>query len=214
MVPKGTELDDWEGQCLVSLVGFMFRDTRVLGLPIPGHRTFEEVNLRFYVRRRVEAEVRRAVVFIRELVPRRAIAAVARLRYNEPYLSVPMDHSVSLDRQAGGHARYSWRFRGEQYTLECSAKGPAGSISQGSKVQFITEHFWGYTRQRDGSTLEYRVEHPSWLVWEPDSYGFHGDAGLLYGDDLGAVLAHAPESAHLAVGSDVVVHQGTKAPLP
>ena len=86
LVPRGTELDIWQGQALVSLVGFLFTDTRVRGLAIPWHRHFEEVNLRFYVRRRVaSAPDRRAVVFVRELVPRYAIAAIARFLYNEPY---------------------------------------------------------------------------------------------------------------------------------
>ena len=98
LVPKGTTLDPWPGTPLISLVGFMFRDTRVRGIALPGHRTFEEVNLRFYVRRETpDGEVRRAVVFIRELVPRRIIATVARVLYNEPYLAVPMSHRLDLD---------------------------------------------------------------------------------------------------------------------
>src|SRR5689334_2274538 len=79
LVPAGVELDRWRGTLYVSVVGFLFRDTRVLGIPIPFHRTFEEVNLRFYVRRELDGDVRRGVVFVRELVPRRAIATVARL---------------------------------------------------------------------------------------------------------------------------------------
>ena len=105
LVPRGTALDDWEGTPLVSLVGFMFRDTRVHGIAFPGHRTFEEVNLRFYVRRESEdGDVRRAVVFVRELVPRRIISNVARILYNEPYLAVPMSHRLSVDPASGGFA--------------------------------------------------------------------------------------------------------------
>jgi Uncharacterized conserved protein (COG2071) len=88
-VPAGTELDCWQGKTLVSLVGFRFLKTRVLGIPIPFHRNFDEVNLRFYVRRAEATEVKRGVVFIREIVPRRAIAAVARAFYNERYLALP-----------------------------------------------------------------------------------------------------------------------------
>jgi uncharacterized protein len=63
-MPYGTELDLWNGKCYISLIGFMFKNTRVLGLPIPGHINFEEVNLRFYVKRKVNGEWRRGVVFI------------------------------------------------------------------------------------------------------------------------------------------------------
>jgi uncharacterized protein len=92
-VPAGTELDLWRGIAFVSLVGFLFADTRLLHIPVPRHRNFEEVNLRFYVRRNVNGEARRAVTFIRELVPRAAIAFVARRVYNEPYLALPMRHA-------------------------------------------------------------------------------------------------------------------------
>src|SRR3954468_11982990 len=69
-VPRGTELDDWRGRTLVSLVGFQFLDARGLGAPIPFHRDFAEVTLRSYVRRRAPEGWRRAVVFLREIVPR------------------------------------------------------------------------------------------------------------------------------------------------
>src|SRR4029453_11290179 len=146
LVPAGTELDTWHGDTLVSLVGFLFDDTRLLGLPIPFHRTFDEVNLRFYVRRTAEdGSLRRAVVFVRELVPRRAIATVARVAYNEPYLAVPMDHQSSLDEAHGGSVTYSWTFHGAPFALQADATGPALPLTRGSEAEFITEHYWGYT---------------------------------------------------------------------
>ena len=94
LVPTETELDFHEEKTFVSVVGFLFLDTRIIGLPIPLHRDFEEVNLRFYVRRKSANEWRRGVVFVRELVPRRAIALVARTFYGEPYLALPMRHAL------------------------------------------------------------------------------------------------------------------------
>ena len=213
LVPAGTELDDWRGHSLISLVGFMFRGTRVLGVPVPFHRTFEEVNLRFYVRRVVNDEVRRGVVFIRELVPRHAIALVARWRFNEPYLAVPMSSSVALDPASGGHARYTWSFRRHEYALHALATGPARPFEPDSEAAFITEHYWGYTRQRDGCTIEYRVDHPSWPCWEPDVCSFEGHGELLYGREFGGMLAGPPRSAHLAVGSEIAVHHGRSLPV-
>ena len=208
LVPAGTELDSWEGQTLVSLVGFLFSDTRVLGVPVPFHRTFEEVNLRFYVRR-PGAEPRRAVVFIRELVPRRAIAAVARTVYNEPYLAVPMRHQWSLTAD-GGEVGYGWTYSGAAFELGSRVSGRAMPVTGGSEEEFITEHYWGYTRQRDGGTLEYHVEHPPWGVWSATGSWFRGPAAALYGPDLGAVLSATPRSAFVAVGSPVAVHRGRR----
>ncbi|HXI21311.1 MAG TPA: DUF2071 domain-containing protein, partial [Gemmatimonadales bacterium] len=213
LVPTGTELDLWRGRTLVSLVGFLFRDTRLRGIPVPFHRTFEEVNLRFYVRRPIPGgPPRRAVVFIRELVPRRAIALVARWAYNEPYLAVPMSHGGQLDPGRGGRLEYAWRYAGAGFALGAVVTGPSRPNPPGSEAEFITEHYWGYTRQPDGGTLEYRVEHPSWAVWDATRAYFTGPATALYGPAFGAVLEQEPSSAFVAVGSPVAVHAGHRLP--
>src|ERR1051326_4593046 len=122
LVPVETEIDFHERQTFVSIVGFLFLDTRVIGLPIPLHRDFEEVNLRFYVRRKSANEWRRGVVFIRELVPRRAIALVARTFYGEPYLALPMRHALE-HKDGRVFAEYQWR-RGRRWeTLAMTATG-------------------------------------------------------------------------------------------
>src|SRR3984893_14226854 len=91
LVPPGTELDFENGETFVSVVGFLFLDSRLLGLPVPLHRDFEEVSLRFYVRKESADPGRRGVVFVRELVPKRAIAVIARTFYGEPYFALPMN---------------------------------------------------------------------------------------------------------------------------
>ena len=164
LLPRGTDLDDYEGSTFISLVGFMFLNTKLMGVSIPLHRDFEEVNLRFYVRRKAEDGWRRGVVFIREIVPLPAIALTARLFYNERYISRPMSHSIV--HAARGEdlesVRYAWKHRGAEYFLHAIAEGPAGIITDGSEEEFIVQHYWGYTRQRDGSTVEYQVEHEPW----------------------------------------------------
>lgn len=214
LVPAGTELDLWDGRALISVVGFLFRNTRVRGVSIPGHRHFEEVNLRFYVRRRMSSGPdRRAVVFIRELVPRFAIATVARLLYNEPYLSVPMRHRVSLLPDRGGDVEYVWRYADVEHGVRATVEGPSQILKAGSEGEFITEHYWGYTRQRDGGTLEYEVEHPPWRIWTSPRVAFHGPAERLYGPVFGKVLAGPPRSAFVAEGSEVSVYAGRRLSL-
>jgi uncharacterized protein YqjF (DUF2071 family) len=209
LVPVGTALDLWNGKALISLVGFLFKETRLLGIPVPFHTTFEEVNLRFYVRRLTPAgEVRRAVVFVRELVPRHAIAALARWIYNEPYLAVPMAHTSSLDVRNGGSVSYSWRYGGSDFVISAAAAGEGRLPSSGSEAEFITEHYWGYTRQRNGCTLEYQVEHPTWRVWEASQSNLSGPLSSLYGAAFGDILSRPPLSAFVAAGSPVSVHHG------
>jgi len=211
-VPRGTSLDLWDGRALVSVVGFRFLDTRVGGVPIPFHRDFDEVNLRFYVRRELpDGEVRRAVVFIRELVPKPMIAWVARALYNEPYRAVTMRSDVPRSQsETPGVLRYAWRRRtpsGHAWEhVSARAVGDATEPALGSEEQFITEHYWGYTRQRDGSTVEYGVRHPSWRVWAASDAALSIDVASLYGPTFVAALAAPPRSAFIADGSPVSVH--------
>ena len=217
LVPKGTELDEWNGRIYASMVGFLFQNTRLLGIPIPGHVNFEEVNLRFYVRRHSPQGWRRGVVFVKELVPRRAIATIARVVYNENYQALPMRHRLELQAGESGdaldtavHLAYEWKFKGRWQGMQATTEGPSAPIEDGSEAEFITEHYWGYAAQRDGGTVEYQVEHPRWRVWSVGDYGFDCDVANLYGPQFAAPLSQTPTSAFIADGSPVAVHKGQR----
>jgi uncharacterized protein YqjF (DUF2071 family) len=205
LVPPATEIDYENGETFVSIVGFLFLNTRLLGFPIPLHRDFEEVNLRFYVRKKSADTWRRGVVFIRELVPRRAIALVARAFYGERYVALPMRH-VIIDDGAHVSAEYSWRRAKKWESLKVSAGGELQSISAGSHAEFITEHYWGYTRVRAGCS-EYRVEHPRWRVWNADTFELCADLATLYGEQFAETLACPPRSAFIAKGSAITIER-------
>jgi hypothetical protein len=210
-VPKGTELDSFEGRTFVSVVGFLFLDTRVMGVRVPFHRDFEELNLRFYVRRECGGELRRGVVFVKEIVPRAAIAWVARTVYNENYVAMPMGHHVRLPVPGGdGRVEYSWDSGGRWNRVSARIAGPPEPMVPGSHEEFIAEHYWGYAAQRDGGAVEYEVEHPPWRVWRALDPALDCDVSRLYGAELGAALGRAPYSAFVAEGSEIVVRQGTK----
>jgi uncharacterized protein YqjF (DUF2071 family) len=216
LVPVGTELDRWSGITLASIVGFRFLDTRMLGIPVPGHRDFDEVNLRFYVRRRDETGGwRRGVVFVRELVPRRAVALVARWLYNEPYTAVPMRHELDMggaEHGISGHAAYSWRVAGRWHRLGVRTRGAPRIPDQASEAAFISDHYWGYTAQPDGGCKEYQVGHPQWRVWEAVGAQFDCDVRAVYGAGFAECFSARPRSAFLAEGSGVVVYRGRRLP--
>lgn len=216
LLPAGTELDLWKGRAYVSMVGFLFINTRVLGVPIPFHLNFEEVNLRFYVRRKAEAEAgwRRAVVFVKELVPRAAIAWVARTVYGENYQTLPMRHELELDGDTPRRVVYAWTFGGREQRIEVKVQGAPQPLAAGSEPAYIAEHYWGYTKGRDGRTTEYRVEHPPWRAWPAVEAKLDCDAGELYGPGFADALAAPPASAFLADGSAVTVYKGVVLAAP
>lgn len=215
-LPNGTELDTWQGHHYVSIVGFQFLDTRVLGMPIPFHRNFEEVNLRFYVRRKAAEGWRRGVVFVKEIVPRWAIATTARVIYNENYVARKMRHRLERRADAPNLLRpdsdveYGWREGGHWQSLRVTITGDAQPVSPGSEAEFITEHYWGYAAQRDGSCVEYQVEHPSWLVWQCRAASLTCDVARVYGARFAAALERPPSSTFVAAGSPIVVRRGAK----
>ncbi len=212
LIPAGTELDAFRGVTYVSVVGFRFLATRIYGIAFPFHRDFEEVNLRFYVRRWSGHEWRRGVVFIRELVPRRAIAFLARTIYGEPYLALPMRHRIETSPSAI-QTEYAWRRRGRWEKMQVAGAGAAKEIAAGSEEEFITEHYWGYTG-RAGGCSEYQVEHPRWRVWRATEASLEAEVASLYGAQFAEALAVAPRSAFIAEGSPVTVRKaGLLAPI-
>lgn len=201
-VPPGTEIDEHENHAYVSLIGFEFNKTHMLGRPVPFHQSFEEVNLRFYVRR----GSRRGVVFIRELVPKVAVAMIAKIAYGERYSSVPMSHCI-IDERGAWSAEYAWGSKSSRCAIMAKTQSDDYLPAEGSLSQFITEHYWGYA-SRGGRTVEYQVEHPQWSVREARTAEFSGDGAKYYGEDFGRVLSQKPDSAFLARGSAVTVFKG------
>jgi uncharacterized protein YqjF (DUF2071 family) len=205
-VPPGTTLDFWQGKALVGLIGFQFLDTKVLGAPIPFHRDFEEVNLRFYVKRNVDDEVRSAVVFICECVPRQMVGGMARLLYREPYMVAPMKSHVRADPTPD--VEYGWQANDRWHTLSGRAEGRGVLPGPRTFEEFVTVRHWGYNGKRGVATLEYRVDHPRWNVWRAEGVTLDADLSTLCGTELGRNL-QTPSSAIIADGSPVTIHWRT-----
>lgn len=209
-VPYGTELDTWEERHYVSLVGFMFLDTRLKGVPIPFHKNFEEVNLRFYVRYQdPELGWKRGTVFIKEIVPKAAITLVANTFYGESYVTMPTHHRWE-DAEQEFLVEYGWKYNNEWQHLRVQAQTEPQPLRKGSEAEFITEHYWGYVRRGDRRTTEYQVEHPSWRIHPVTDFDVHCDAAALYGPGFGEAMQARPLSVFMAEGSKVIVREGKK----
>lgn len=200
-LPRGARIDELDGSPRVGIVAFGFRHTRVRGLAIPGHVSFPEINLRFYVRLHGE----RAVVFVREFVPRPAISLVARLFYNEPYHTIPMRETVIAPGR-GPRARLGVRHRfGARHrnSIEAWACPVARAPDPGSSAYWLTHHAVGLGTARDGHARSYRVEHPVWALHAVSELRVDVDFATLYGAEWGHLAQAQPSHVTLATGSAV-----------
>lgn len=209
-LPAGTELDLWEGKALVSMVGFMFNNTKVLGVKWPFHINFEEVNLRFYVRYFDGVEWKRGAVFISEIVPKHAIAIIANALYKEHYSRFPMRHSATAAGNGHTNFLYEWKVNGRWNKLGATVNNKLEPIQPGSAEEFIFEHYWGYNPWSDKVTMEYQVEHISWQTGRVKDYVFEADIATLYGEAFVPCLKAQPVSVFYAKGSEIAVRMGDK----
>ena len=208
LLPPGTELDLFEGQALMSIIAFQFEDNKLFGvIPTFPVRNFEELNLRFYVLRRVGDEVRRGVVFVKEVVPSALIAGTARILYNEPYEARPMTHDfTSFSDELGGTLTYGASVGIHEVMVSATTEQERQSLAPLSIEEFILEHYWGYTKRPDGSTSEYRVAHEPWTYWRTATTSITGDITALYPPSFQPFLEAQPHSSFVARGSPVSVY--------
>lgn len=205
-LPFKTEIDLWNETCYVSLVGFQFKDTKIKGIKIPFHTNFQEVNLRFYVRHKDNGTWKRGVVFIKEIVPKPALTFVANTIYKENYVTMPMKHTwiTSIDTLT---VEYKWKKK-QWNIFKVIADKTSKQIINDSEEEFITEHYWGYTKITNSKTSEYGVEHPKWEVYPIKDYLIDVDFEDIYGKDFNFLKTEQPKSLFLAEGSPIKVRVG------
>ncbi|MBK9735248.1 MAG: DUF2071 domain-containing protein [Saprospiraceae bacterium] len=203
-LPKGVELDYFEGKTYVSLVGFLFKDTSVFNIPIPFMGTFEEVNLRFYVVRKVDNEVRRGVVFINETVPSKIVAWVANKLYKEHYIAIPTTHKWAFTNDKKEIA-YHWKVQSKWNSIKVDASTVKMKMEEESVEEFIFEHYFGYTKVNPAQSIEYKVNHPRWEINSILHSEIECDFTALYGHDFEILNTIKPHSVMLAEGSEISV---------
>ncbi|MEO0787546.1 MAG: DUF2071 domain-containing protein [Bacteroidota bacterium] len=208
-LPPFTELDPWDGNHFVSLIGFMFKRVRLLGMPIPFHINFEEVNLRFYVRRIVDGKWRRGVVFIKEIVPKPAISWVANTLYGEAYETRRMKHHWQIDAKEQ-LISYEWKVGKQWQQLSVKATTESQVIQEDSHQEYITEHYWGYNKLSDQKTTEYEVTHPKWQAYPVSEYQIDVDFEFNYGSKFRFLNDQDPYSVLLVEGSPITIESQDK----
>jgi hypothetical protein len=203
-LPKGVELDYFHGKAYVSLVGFLFKDSSIFNVPIPSMGTFEEVNLRFYVTRKIGNELRRGVVFINETVPNKIVAWVANKLYKEHYIAIPTTHNWKFENDKKEIA-YQWKVQSKWNSIKVVASSTKHKMESGSIEEFIFEHYYGYTKVDSDKSIEYKINHPSWEINTISDYQIACDFSAFYGEDFVALNSTTPHSVMLAEGSHISV---------
>lgn len=203
-IPKGTEIELWNGKCYVSLVGFMFKNVKLLGLKIPFHINFEEVNLRFYVKSFENNEWKRGVVFIKEIVPKQALTFVANTIYKEHYQTLSMKHSIQESTDSTEFT-YEWKTANKWNSILIETEKNETEIEINSEAEFITEHYFGYTKINENKTFEYEVKHPKWQQLKDINTKIDVDFKATYGKEFEFLENQKPVSVLLAIGSEISV---------
>lgn len=203
-IPKGTEIDLFNGKCYISLIGFMFENVNVMGMKIPYHINFEEVNLRFYVKRFEDGIWKRGVVFVKEIVPKHAITFVANTLYNEQYQTLPMRHQREiLDNQL--NFKYEWKKNDSWNSIAVKTENELLSIDEHSEAEFISEHYYGYSISPRKKTVEYEVKHPRWQQYKVIDFSINVDFKTTYGDEFSFLQTLKPTSCFVAKGSKISI---------
>ncbi len=203
-LPKGCELDLYKDSAYVSLVGFMFKNTRLFQIPIPWLGTFEEINLRFYVTRKEKSEIKRGVVFINETIPYKVVAWVANKLYKEHYTSIPTKNYITITK-TNKQIDYQWKVDKLWNSIYVEASASKDTMAAGSFEEFIFEHYYGYTKIDALKTEEYKINHPRWDLNKITAYNINCAFDKMYGDTFSFLNTVSPTSVFLAEGSSVSV---------
>lgn len=203
-LPKGVELDFYNNKTYVSLVGFMFKQTSLFNIPIPFLGTFEEINLRFYVKRVEGDSIKRGVVFINETVPYKSVAWIANKLYKEHYIAIPTKNEIEINNLSKS-IRYLWKMDKQWNHIAVNTEKENTQMLHGSIDEFIFEHYYGYTKIHNHLSQEYKVNHPRWEVNKVIDYSIHCNFKSMYGNDFAFLIDQQPDSVVFAEGSPVTV---------
>ncbi|HKE19548.1 MAG TPA: DUF2071 domain-containing protein [Kofleriaceae bacterium] len=220
LVPVGTEIDTFDdGRAPLSMVALRFDDSRVLGLPIPFARSYDQVALRFYVRRWLGGDRwRRGTVPVIEFVPVSALVSAGHVLYGEAYERRPVTSRVrppDPGTNRGGRAVYRWRTDRSIHRLAVDFSGELHLPAPDSREAFLVERYWGYLARHADLTSEVRVDHPPWRIWSAAEGHLTAEVPQLFGDRFARALASPPVSVVVAEGSRLELHRPiTLPPMP
>lgn len=208
-LPPFTEIDYFNENCFVSLVGFQFKDVEIAGIKVPFHTDFEEINLRFYVKRFDGENWRKGTVFLSEIADKVALSTLANSLLRENYKTLPTKQEVR--KQANEwKAGYFWQFNSTWQYIKVTADATPLPTKKGSETEFIIHRLWGYGKHNEEVTNEYNISHPRWNTYKIKDYSVNVDFAKIFGPEFSILGAATPHSVILAEGSSISVKRMDK----
>lgn len=205
-LPPHTELDTFNGKHYVSLVGFLFKDSKVKGVIVPYQRTFEEINLRFYVRHlSADGIWKHGVVHIKEITTKKLKALVANKIFGENFEACDTRHLWSNPTEDKVSVEYMWKRTTDWDWIAITATGVSYFPKQKTEEQFITERDRVYNKGKKNITTEYNVEHTSWRIHKVHYSDINCNFEKNFGKDFACLNKTKPSSVFLADGSPITV---------
>lgn len=203
----GTRLDSWNGKTFLSLESFQFRNTKFLGRSVPFHEHFEQVNLRFYV---TDTNSRAAVVYIKEISPKRLVCWMANSIFQENYEHLKM-HSVHLAAIPGRSqtVEYYWKTKESWNSIHAECEGDQKLPSSGSLEEFLLNRNLTVTALPEGGSAFFQMEHSAWKFWKAEAKILI-DAEASFGLQFRDTLEGPCHSAFISDGSFVRVMKSQK----
>jgi len=211
-VPKGCRLQVRDGKADISVVGLRFENTRILGIPVPGHINFSEINLRIYVEGYKNGELKPGVSFIKEIVSKPIITWVANNLYDEHYDTMPIDYELQPSGKlhpVNERITYSWKPKDQWMRFSIDYDPKELNIVDNSNEQFILERYYGFSEQR-GKTSCYEVKHASWNYHKVEDYKLQLDFEQTYGSNFAMLNQLQPDSVMMAQGSRIGIGKKSK----
>jgi uncharacterized protein YqjF (DUF2071 family) len=175
-LPRGLDIDTFDGTGWLTLIPFAIVASRPVGVPRALSMDFLEVNLRTYVR---GPDGEAGIYFFSLEASSWLAVAGARLAYGLPYFAATIDCRRDPDSAT---IRYASRRRGSGAALDATWRvgPPIGTAPPGSLDHFLIERYVLFAAQA-GRIYRARVRHHPYPL-------------------CGATVAHLNESLTLAAG--------------
>ncbi len=205
-VPKGLELDYYNGETYVSLIAMMLKRIKIWGLPFSLVPASPELSLRFYVRRDVRGQLEKGACLIKDYVAGSTAAWFLESQFKTEFARMKIKcRSSGFSADTTPEVEYRWQVDDNWNNLRVRARSRIDSAAD-NKVGFILEHNH-YFGTYAGATVAYRVERPQWEVWDAAQANFTCDVSQLFGKKFVKSLSKRPASVFVTGGSLVTVHK-------